>query len=332
MIDPDLLARAEAIHRVHPVVELHTDVPVDVRRRRLAGQPAPYRDVWLPRLRQGGVRLQLLAVGGDVPGQHELEMDPERTARRMIEDVRDESVQVVETPTELESLVSGEEPGFLLHLEGCRPLERAGLEEFVRLGIRSVGLTWNGANAFADGIGVERPAGLTARGRELVGELDRLGILIDVSHLAPPGFWDVVELARGPIIATHANASALTPHPRNLDDEQARAVATSGGIVGVCFIAEFIGAPATCERLLDHVDHLAGLVGIDSVGVGPDYVEFFVDDERELRRHLGPEGHRRVETLPVFSAGLLGRGYAEEDVAKIVGGNALRVLRETLEA
>ena len=121
-----------------------------------------------------------------------------------------------------------------------RRLERATalLGHFHRLGLRSAQLTWNGGNELADGVGVERPGGLTPLGREVVAELERLGIMIDVSHLSEPSFWDLLEVARGPVVATHANAFALCPHRRNLRDDQIRAVADSGGFVGVCFVAD----------------------------------------------------------------------------------------------
>ncbi len=333
MIRHELLARAAALHRSHPVVECHTDVPVDVYRRRRAGEQAPYRGDYLNRFTAGGVRVQVLAVGGDVRGVHDVGGGPEAAARAMIADVRAEGLRVIETPADLDAVVAGGEPGVVLHLEGCRPLETAGVETFRALGVRSVQLTWNGGNAYADGVGVEPAGGLTRAGRELVGELDRQGILIDVAHLAEPGFWELVGLARKPVIASHANAKAVCPHRRNLTDDQLRAIAGSGGFVGVCFIADFIGPDATVERLVDHVDHIAGLVGIDAVAVGPDYLEFALDlmvEPGEEAGYLGPEGLRRVETLPVFTAALLERGYSETDCAKVIGGNALRVLRELL--
>jgi membrane dipeptidase len=158
-------------------------------------------------------------------------------------------------------------------------------------------------------------------------------VLIDVAHLAEPCFWDVVELSHGPIVASHANAAALHPHRRNLSDDQIVAIARTGGFVGVCFIADFIGESPSLERVLDHVDHIAVLAGVASVAVGPDYVAFAHDlmvAPGDGTTYLGPEGLREVETLPVFTAGLLERGYSEEDVAKILGGNALRVLRAVL--
>src|SRR5581483_1222126 len=145
--------------------------------------------------------------------------------------------------------------------------------------------------------------------------------------------------------ASHANAAALTPHPRNLSDEQIRGIAATGGVVGLCFVPPFIGEPATVDRLLDHADHVAALVGADHLALGPDYVEMALpamladmgDDPLYAAGGDGPpqwavfpEGLRRVETLPVLTEAFLARGWSEEDTAKVLGGNALRVLRAVL--
>ncbi len=336
MISEDVLERAGELHRTHPVVEGHSDIAVDVRRRRLAGERFPLRDDYLKRLREGGVRFQVLMVGGDIPAIG----DGKATLRalEMVDDVLSElagcaECRIVDDADDLDEAIAEDQIGLILHFEGCKPLEPARqgqaspLRDFAKLGLRSVQLTWNGGNRYADGVGVDSPGGLTEAGRELVTELDRLGILIDVSHLAEPGFWELMEQARGPVIASHANAWAICPHRRNLKDDQIRAIAESGGLVGACFIADFIGEEATLDRLLDHVDHIVGLVGVEAVGVGPDYLEFAPDLMRGLTY---PEGLGRVETLPVFTAGLLARGYSEDEAAKMVGGNSLRVLRQVL--
>jgi membrane dipeptidase len=343
---PELLAQAAELHRSHPVVECHSDVPLDIYRRRRAGEPAPLSRVWLDRFRAGGVKFTFLTVGGDAPAAHDGEGRQNLRALQTIDDVLDEAISdpqlaVVESAEDVDEVVAGNEIGLVLHLEGLKPLQGrpSMVKHFFRLGLRSAQLTWNGPNEAADGVGVAEPGGLTEIGRELVAELDRFGILVDASHLAEPAFWELTEVAAGPIVASHANAHAVCPHPRNLRDDQIRAVAESGGYVGVCFVPALVGAEATLERVLDHVDHLVGLAGADAVAVGPDYVEFAADvvagDLAASGVDYGPQlafppGLERVETLPVFTAGLLGRGYAEADVAKIVGGNALRVLRAVL--
>jgi membrane dipeptidase len=347
-VDERLLGRARELHRGHPVVEAHADIPMDLWRRRRAGEAAPLRDDYLRRLREGGVRVEFMTVGGDMPVTMDGEGRPDVRARELIDDVVSEvdasdELRVVRSASDLDAVVAGDEIGLVLHFEGCRPL--LGSVDLARafhgLGLRSAQLTWNYRNELADGIGVTTPGGLTPTGREIVAELDRLGFVFDVSHLAEQGFWELLEVLRGPVVASHANASAVWPHPRNLADDQIEAIAAGGGYVGICFFPAFIGPDPTIERLLDHVDHLAQLVGMDHIAVGPDYVDFALDLMTADMTAGGapvdygasfefPEGLQRVETLPVFTAGLLSRGYAEADVAKILGGNVVRVLRQIL--
>jgi membrane dipeptidase len=347
-VDEALLARARELHRAHPVVEAHADIPMDLWRRRRAGETAPLRDDYLGRLQEGGVRIEFLTVGGDMPVTMDGAGRPDVRARELIGDVVFEAeaspeLRIVHSVGDLDAALAEDQVAFVLHFEGCRPLlgtvELA--REFHRLGLRSAQLTWNYRNELADGIGASDAGGLTPIGREIVAELDRQGFVFDVSHLTEQGFWDLLEVVRGPVVASHANATAVWPHPRNLTDEQIQALAARGGYVGVCFFPAFIGPDPTLERLIDHVDHLAQLVGIDHIAVGPDYVDFALDLMTADMTSGGapvdygesfefPEGLQRVETLPVFTAGLLGRGYAEDDVARILGGNALRVLRAVL--
>jgi membrane dipeptidase len=156
---------------------------------------------------------------------------------------------------------------------------------------------------------------------------------------------DVLELAERPVVASHANAAALQPHPRNLTDDQIRGIAATGGVVGLCFVPTFIGPPATVDRLVDHADHMAALVGAEHLALGPDYVEMalptmladmsgdplYADAGDGLPEWaVFPEGLQRVETLATLTAALLARGWSEDDVVKVVGGNALRVLRGVL--
>lgn len=349
MPDPELLDRARRFHRETPIVECHSDIPMDIWRRRRAGESDSFCRDYADRLRTGGVNIEFITVGGDQPLTMDAIGRPDIRARELIDDAQRETatcdgVRIVRDRADLDSAVDSDEIGLVLHFEGCRPIDGRPelLAEFYELGLRSVQLTWNARNGFADGVGASGAGGLTDAGRELTAELERLRILIDVSHLAECGFWDVVELADGPIVASHANAASLCPHVRNLTDEQLRAIAESGGYVGACFFPAFIGEPRTLERLLDHVDYVVELIGTDHVGVGPDYVEFARDlMEQELTHGDSsvdygsafdfPDGLERVETLPTFTAGLFGRGYPDEDVRKILGGNALRVCRSLWE-
>ena len=351
--------RARALHARHPVVELHADVPLDTWRRRRAGEADPLAADWLARWREGGVAATVITCGGDMPVSCDARPGgrPDLRAKEMLGDVLAEAaacpeLRVVRTARDLDEALAAQALALVLHLEGAAPLRGRLdlLHELHRLGVRSLGLTWNPANEAAHGVGVDGARGLTPFGRDLVRECGRLGVLVDVSHLAPPGFWDVAELVDGPFVASHSNADAVHLHVRNLTDEQARAVAASGGVVGLCFFPQFIAQPATLERLVDHAVHLAGLIGVEHLAVGPDYAEgvvgAFVSDMAGDPVYGGggagaaglpdwavyPEGLREVRTLPAFTEGLLARGFSEAEVAAIMGGNALRVLRAVLPA
>jgi len=344
--------RALELHAAVPVVDLHGDVPQNTWPRRRAGEEAPLRDDWAGRWRRGGVDVEVLTVGGDMPVSMDGGGRPDLRCGEMIADAVDDaaagdSLAILRSRRDLDDALAAGRIGLLLHLEGCRPLMGSldGLLALFASGIRSAQLTWNGGNELADGVGVASPGGLSALGREAVREMQRIGVLVDVSHLAPAGVRDVLELAERPVVASHANAAALHPHPRNLTDGQIRGIAATDGVVGICFVPTFIGPPATVERLVDHADHVATLVGADHLALGPDYVEMALptmladmggdpmyggDGDGLPPWAVFPKGLERVETLPAFTAALLERGWGEDDVVKVLGGNALRVLRSTL--
>lgn len=200
-------------------------------------------------------------------------------------------------------------------LEGSLHILRA-LYEF---GIRSITLTHNPSSWAAAGNGETRcGGGLTSFGVELVREMNRLGMLVDVSHIAERGFYDTLEVSAQPVIASHSCCAALCDHPRNLTDPQLRALAQQGGVVGITFVPCFIDPHhATCERLLDHVDHAVQVAGIEHVGLGSDF-----DGGGTLLAD--------ATEYPSLTTGLAARGYGPEDLRKILGGNHLRLLRQTL--
>jgi membrane dipeptidase len=161
--------------------------------------------------------------------------------------------------------------------EGGMPLgnDLSSLGTFYRLGVRCIGLTANLRNQLADGISDRAQGGLSSLGAECVKEMNRQGIVIDVSHLSDAGALDVLDLSHDPVIASHSNAAALCDHPRNLKDDLIRAISQGGGVVGVHALSDFISksARAKLEDLLNHIDHIIMLAGVDHVGIGPDLLE-----------------------------------------------------------
>jgi membrane dipeptidase len=233
---------------------------------------------------------------------------------------------------DLEAALGGGPPGAILRFEGAEPTdpELRDLEAFYERGLRSLGLVWSRPNAFAHGVPFRFPSspdvgdGLTDAGRQLVAACNRLGILVDVSHLNERGFWDVATTSEAPLVATHSNAHALSPNSRNLTDAQIDEIGRTRGIVGVTFHAGMltqeggIDLTTPLARVVDHVDHVVERIGIDCVGFGSDF------DGAKVPTELGDSAGlpRLVETLRT-------RGYSEDDIAKLAHGNWLRVLRET---
>jgi len=163
----------------------------------------------------------------------------------------------------------------LLTLEGAESIgdDLTLLHLFYELGVSALGLTWNQRNLVADGVGEPRPGGLSRFGREVVQELNRLKMAIDVSHLAEPAFWDVLELSEQPVMASHANAKKLCSHPRNLSDEQLVAIFEQKGMVGINFVSFFLeqGKKADMDSILRHLDHMLHLGGENHIGFGSDF-------------------------------------------------------------
>ncbi|PTX58671.1 membrane dipeptidase [Melghirimyces profundicolus] len=165
--------------------------------------------------------------------------------------------------------------GGLLSLEGADALQGSlsHLRLLYRLGVRQVGLTWNHANEAADGIEEERGGGLTRFGKQLVAEMDRLGMVLDVSHLSVKGFWDVMETGI-PVVASHSNTRAVCSHPRNLLDDQVRALVRNDGLIGVTFVPRFIHDDpdaATVDGILRHIEHICSLGGENRIAFGSDF-------------------------------------------------------------
>jgi membrane dipeptidase len=219
----------------------------------------------------------------------------------------------------------------LVHMEGAEALapDLGDLDDWYSRGLRSVGPVWSRPNDFGEGVPFRFPsspdigAGLTAAGRQLVYACNRLGILVDLSHLTEAGFWDVASASTAPLVATHSNAHALCPSSRNLTDAQLDAIAASSGVVGINFSPAFLredGAddPDTpLSEIVRHVDYVASRIGVDHVAFGSDF------EGATMPAALGG-----AAGLPLLVE-LLSARYGDEDVAKITHRNWLRVLDQT---
>jgi len=185
-----------------------------------------------------------------------------------------------------------------------------------------VGLVHSLRNQLADGVADRRTGGgLSELGVQAIEELDRLGMIIDVSHLNDDGFWDVLEQTKNPIIASHSNSRTVCNHPRNMTDEMITALAENGGVMGMNFAPSFVHkTDATLEAVIDHIDHIVDLVGPDHVGLGSDYDGI----------PSTPRGLEDVTKMPDITRELVKREYSREDIQKILGGNHLRLFKKVI--
>ena len=234
----------------------------------------------------------------------------------------------------------GEKISVLIGFEGGEALggDLRRLRVFHRLGLRRLTLCWNNRNELADGVGWQQSgSGLTEFGSEVVRECEQLGILVDVSHMTDRGFWDTLEVAEGPVIASHSNSRALCRSMRNLTDEMILALAEKGGVIGVNYVPFFLveldfdrlrqgdvqerskAEAATVETVLDHIDHMVKLTGsADHVGLGSDFDGV----------PTSVKGLEDTSKVPNLTRGLVARGYSDGDIIKILGSNFLRVIEQ----
>lgn len=229
---------------------------------------------------------------------------------------------------DLSRAVPGEKVGTLLSIEGAEALGQNAehLPEFYTRGVRAVGLTWNRRNAYARGVKGEGEGGLTEAGHRLVEQLEAMHLIIDASHLSDEAFWDLARQARRPFIASHSNARAVFDHPRNLTDQQIRAIADSGGAVGVVFVPNFISdktGVSYLDRLVAHIDHIIRVGGIACAALGSDFDGFKDEPERRVLAD--------ASQYPQLLERLSQRGYTSSDVEKIAGGNWECVIRDILQ-
>jgi membrane dipeptidase len=249
-----------------------------------------------------------------------------------LEAVSDGQLKVVRSADELAGCLRDGVLAAILHFEGAEAIDPDldALEVFYRAGLRSIGPVWSRPNMFAHGVPFKFPsspdtgAGLTDAGRALVRACNRLGIMVDLSHLNEQGFWDVAALSDAPLVATHSNAHALCRSTRNLTDKQLDAIKESDGMVGLNFHVGFLredgadDANTPIEVMVRQIDYLVEHLGIDRVGLGSDF------DGATMPKEIGD-----VAGLPRLVAALRERGYDEAALRKLAHENWVRVLRKT---
>jgi len=317
----------------------------------------------LTALKEGGVGAQFFAVyvsASYVNGNHSA-----RRTLEMIDTVRHDIIArypndfvFATTADDIERIHKQGKIAALMGIEGGHAIEDSLrlLRDYYALGIRYMTLTHTNTNNWADSSGdidkpaVERHNGLTDFGKQVVREMNRLGMIVDISHVADKTFWDALEVSSAPIFASHSSCRALANAPRNMTDEMIVALAKKGGVVQVNFSCGFLSQksedaskaflathdiskmqkdpaalaeyqksvpPATLADVVAHVDHIVKLAGIDAVGIGSDFDGI----------SCAPQGLEDVAKFPKLTRALLEKGYSADDIRKIYGGNTLRVMR-----
>jgi len=333
--------RAERIHREALLFVAHWDVLLlEVCPRRKLGETHVLKKLQIHRMKEGGVGAAVTTAGADLPGSQSLRFVLESIDMMNLE--CDESNGDIVVATSARDISEAKRDGrvaFVLAIEGGRPLEGelAMLRTLHKLGLRCVGLTWNYRNELADGLGEQRCLGLSDFGARAVEEMNKLGIVIDLTHASKRTFNDALECSKDPAIASHSNPIGVWNHKRNLDDDQIHALAEKNGVVGINFWPDFVGSNPTLEQILNHIDYVTKLVGVDHVGLGPDYVESELETsyaefigESSFQRGAFPSGVEDITKLNNVTRGLVSRGYSDGEIKKILGENLLRVFRDVI--
>ncbi len=328
------------------VVDLHNDLILLVDHFDRRGRPDHFAEFWLPELRAGGVNVQVLPVFVEEQFQSEGAL---RRTLLLIERIHrlaaeHPDVQVCRTGADVASAVAAGRIALVIALEGAHALgqdpELIGTMD--KVGVRVVSIAHLGRTHLADGSGFDDSSrgGLTPQGIEVLAQMERLGIVFDISHLGVAGVDDVLSRATRPLLATHSGCRAITDMHRNLTDDQIKGIAGLGGVIGVAAaIPPFIDpARPTAARVVDHIEHIASVTSIDAVGLGPDFIDDYYAEVYGGRMEIMGVDEvefvdaevRRPSDLPKLTGEMLARGFTEAEVAKVLGGNAMRVLDEVM--
>ena len=338
----------ERINRLHSggLVDMHFDLPLDLYEKR--NKPGALVSHYLPEFEAGNIGIvgSALYVEDRYLPEMGLRVALGQVARLYAEVDESDRFAICRTSEEIGKARKENKIALIITMEGVEPLgeDLNLLRVFYQLGLRMVGLTHARRNAAGAGgifsaTGSPRD-GLTAFGREVVQECERLGIIIDLAHINPKGFEEIVELTKKPLIVSHTNARKFYDIERNISDEQIKMIGERGGVVGVnAILVSPHSNESTIDRYVDHIEHVISLIGIDAVGIGFDFCEYLFnqlpeDIVKELAAKLTTPhfisdltNHSHARN---FTRKLIERGFSDGDIEKILRGNWLRILEQML--
>jgi membrane dipeptidase len=304
----------------------------------------------LPLYRRGGFTTVAPTVGGFSGGA----AATLRTLGRWHAAIRaDESLLLIRQAADVERAKAENKLGILLHFQGTEPIEDDLdlVDAYKALGVGIIQLAYNVKNRFGDGCEERTDAGLSRLGLKLIARMNKARVIVDCSHTGYRTTMDAIEASSAPVVFSHANPRAVHPSPRNILDEQIKAVAATGGLTGMVGYPAFVSADPrpSLNAFIDHIDYVVQLVGIDHVALGIDYFDgmaALAEPEAAKRQYDAliaaghwspasyppppyhyPEGIETPEGMPALTAGLVRRGYKAQDIRKILGGNWVRVYR-----
>ncbi len=335
----------------------HSDVPVDVSNRRLNGETHVMKRIHVPRYLKAGVKFVVMAAGGDQirplgnpkVGFRNQSMGAAKMLDDMINEVEEapEDIMIIQNSDDFFRVLNSDRKiGILLHFEGGMPLEGNlfMLRTFYRVGLRSMQLGWYFRNELADSGAEYNPGGLSNFGRKVVNEMNRLGMVVDVSHLSEASALDVLKISKNPVMASHSNAKAIHNHHRNISNDVIKGIANNGGIIGIVFCHPFVTeGNSEIMDLIDHIDYIKEIVGVKHIALGPDFVDYAyelitgeVSEVNNKSKNSNfdtgfPKGLETVCELPKLINILRKRGYSEKETEMIMGGNLLRFFKSILK-
>ncbi|MBF8983899.1 dipeptidase [Lutibacter sp. B2] len=320
------------------IFDAHGDIWTDVTVKRQKGERNVFKKHHLKGYEQGQIKGGIFVIWVDPP----YDKDP---MRRTIEIIENMSVEIIENQDifqiirgyeDIEKAVKNHKLAILIGMEGLSAIGKNVdlLNAFYMFGARHASLTWNEENELGTGSKGNPDRGITKYGIEAVKKLEQLGMIVDVSHANEKTFWGIHDVATKPFIASHSNCKALCDAPRNLTDEQLKAIAKRGGVVGLNAFSDFVHGDKDkrdIEHLMDHMDHMVGIMGIDHVGFGFDFNDYlegsllsgFADEDEALTKGL-----ENVTKVPDVISMLQKRGYSYDDIEKIKYKNFFRVIKE----